>query len=108
MDSGKSHFNKTTEAISFHEKIPQSHMEDVPMENYKEVQAPETNPETKAKKAPKKPHVTQNVGPVCYTQAANTNVGKSAVVPPVMRSNRGQHKPRPPSDPPESIYECPD
>ena len=113
MDSGKSHFNKTTEAVSFDEKIPQSQMDDVPMENYEEVQAPETNPipippKPKPKKAPKKPHVTQNVGPVCYTQAGNTNVSKSAVAPPVMRPNRGQRQPRPPSDPPEAIYECPD
>ena len=44
MDSGKSYFNKTTEAVSLDEKIPQSQMEDVPMENYEEVQVPETNP----------------------------------------------------------------
>ena len=105
MDSGISHFNKTTEAVSLDEKIPQSQMEDVPMENYEEVQAPETNPipippKPKPKKAPKKAHVTQNVGPVRYTQA---DVGKSAVAPPVMRSNRGQRQPRPPSDPPEAI-----
>ena len=110
MDSGKSHFNKTTEAVSLDEKIPQSQTEDVPMENYEEVQAPETNPipippKPKPKKAPKKPHVTQNVGPVRYTQA---DVGKPAVAPPVMRPNRGQRQPRPPSDPPEAIYECPD
>ena len=105
MDSGKSLFNKTTEAVSLDEKIPQSQMEDVQMENYEEVQAPETNPipippKPKPKKAPKKPHVTQNVGPVRYTQA---NVSKSAVAPPVMRPNRGQRQPRPPSDPPESV-----
>ena len=115
MDSGKSHvhFNKTTQAVSLDEKIPQSEMEDLPMENYEKVEAPETNPvpippKTKPKRAPKKPHVTRNVGPVRYPQAANPNVGRPAVAPPVMRPNQGHHQPRPPSDPPEGIYECPD
>ena len=103
MDSDKSYFNKYTESVSFDEKIPQSRMEDVPMENYEEVQAPETNPIPIPPK-PKPSHATQNVGPVCYTQGENTNVGKLAVAPPV----QGQCQPKLPSDPPETIYESPD
>ena len=103
MDSDKSYFNKYTESVSFDEKIPQSQMDDVPMENYEEVQAPETNPIPIPLK-PKSSHATQNASPVCYTQVENTNVGKSAVSPPV----QGQCQPKLPSDPPETIYESPD
>ena len=92
MDSDKSYFNKYTESVSFDEKIPQLQMEDVPMENYEEVQAPETNPIPK----PKPSHAAQNASPVCYTQGENT---KSAVAPPV----QGQCQPKLPSDPPETV-----
>ena len=80
-------------------------MEDVPMENYEEVEAPEHNPipiPPKPKKAPKKPRAAgQNVGQVRYTR------GGPAPTPTTRPPQRGgQHQPRPPS--PELIYECPD
>ena len=113
MASDQSHFNKTTQAVSLGERIPQSEMEDLPMENYEEVGGPETNSvpiqtKTNPKRAPKKPHVSCNVGPARYPQAAKANLGRPPLAPPVMRPNRGYHQPRPPSDSAERIYECPD
>ena len=85
--------------------------EDVPMDSYEEVEAPNVvplPPKPQPKKVPKKPKPTaaRNVDPTRYKKPSVTN--PAAARPPARPHypSRAQQQPRPPS--PEAIYESPD
>ena len=80
--------------------------EDVPMDSYEEVEAPNVTPlppKPQPKKIPKKPKPSLNVDPTHYKKPSVTN---PAAARPPARPSRAQQQPRPPS--PEAIYESPD